>query len=133
MFSGIGALPEPATESHVVNRGAPVAPCRRKAQMWQGGSWSHSDFTHKTGLQKPDTRVWTCRAGCACEAWAGARRESTRDVCVRGWNPEMLVVDDRPDFFAEQGAPVFAPAFALWTSAHTREPHQPEGTASFAL
>jgi hypothetical protein len=28
MFSGIGALPEPATESHVVNRGTPVAPCR---------------------------------------------------------------------------------------------------------
>jgi hypothetical protein len=25
MFSGIGALPEPATESHVVNRGTPVA------------------------------------------------------------------------------------------------------------
>ena len=32
MFPGIGALPEPATESHVVNRGTPVAPCRLKAQ-----------------------------------------------------------------------------------------------------
>jgi hypothetical protein len=32
MFSGIGALPEPATESHVVNRGTLVAPCRLKAQ-----------------------------------------------------------------------------------------------------
>ena len=32
MFSGIGALPKPATESHVVNRGTPVAPCRLKAQ-----------------------------------------------------------------------------------------------------
>jgi hypothetical protein len=32
MFSGIGALPKPATESHVVNRGTPVAPCRPKAQ-----------------------------------------------------------------------------------------------------
>ena len=32
MFSGIGALPEPATGSHVVNRGTPVAPCRLKAQ-----------------------------------------------------------------------------------------------------
>ncbi len=32
MFPGIGALPEPATESHVVNRGNPVAPCRLKAQ-----------------------------------------------------------------------------------------------------
>ena len=31
MFSGIGALPKPATESHVVSRGNPVAPCRRKA------------------------------------------------------------------------------------------------------
>jgi hypothetical protein len=30
MFPGIGALPEPATESHVVNRGTPVAPCRLK-------------------------------------------------------------------------------------------------------
>ena len=27
MFPGIGALPKPATESHVVNRGTPVAPC----------------------------------------------------------------------------------------------------------
>jgi hypothetical protein len=26
MFPGFGALPEPATESHVVNRGIPVAP-----------------------------------------------------------------------------------------------------------
>ena len=26
MFPGIGALPEPATESHVVNRGNPVGP-----------------------------------------------------------------------------------------------------------
>ena len=32
MFSGIGALPKPATESHVVNRGTPVARCRLKAQ-----------------------------------------------------------------------------------------------------
>ena len=32
MFSGIGALPEPATGSHVVNRGTPLAPCRLKAQ-----------------------------------------------------------------------------------------------------
>ena len=32
MFPGIGALPEPATESHVVNRGTLVAPCRLKAQ-----------------------------------------------------------------------------------------------------
>jgi hypothetical protein len=32
MFSGIGALPKPATESHVVDRGTPVAPCRPKAQ-----------------------------------------------------------------------------------------------------
>jgi len=32
MFSGIGALPKPAIESHVVNRGIPVAPCRLKAQ-----------------------------------------------------------------------------------------------------
>jgi len=32
MFPGIGTLPEPATESHVVNRGTPVAPCRLKAQ-----------------------------------------------------------------------------------------------------
>jgi hypothetical protein len=32
MFSGIGALPEPATGSHVVNRGTPVAPCRLQAQ-----------------------------------------------------------------------------------------------------
>ena len=32
MFSGIGALPEPATGSHVANRGTPVAPCRLKAQ-----------------------------------------------------------------------------------------------------
>jgi hypothetical protein len=32
MFPGIGVLPEPATESHVVNRGNPVAPCRLKAQ-----------------------------------------------------------------------------------------------------
>jgi len=32
MFSGVGALPKPATESHVVNRGTPVAPCRLKAQ-----------------------------------------------------------------------------------------------------
>ena len=32
MFPGIGALPESATESHVVNRGTPVAPCRLKAQ-----------------------------------------------------------------------------------------------------
>ena len=32
MFPGIGALPEPATESHVVNRGTPVAPCRLKTQ-----------------------------------------------------------------------------------------------------
>jgi hypothetical protein len=32
MFSGIGALPEPATESHVVNWGTLVAPCRLKAQ-----------------------------------------------------------------------------------------------------
>ena len=32
MFSGIGALPKPATESHVVSRGNPVAPCRPKAQ-----------------------------------------------------------------------------------------------------
>ncbi len=31
-FPGIGALPEPATESHVVNRGTLVAPCRLKAQ-----------------------------------------------------------------------------------------------------
>ena len=30
MFSGIGALPKPAIESHVVNRGIPVAPCRLK-------------------------------------------------------------------------------------------------------
>ena len=30
MFPGIGALPEPATESHVVNRGTPVGPCRLK-------------------------------------------------------------------------------------------------------
>ena len=28
MFPGIGALPRPAIESHVVNRGTPVAPCR---------------------------------------------------------------------------------------------------------
>ena len=32
MFSGIGALPKPATESHVVSKGNPVAPCRLKAQ-----------------------------------------------------------------------------------------------------
>jgi len=32
MFSGIGALPEPATGSHVVNRETPVAPRRLKAQ-----------------------------------------------------------------------------------------------------
>jgi hypothetical protein len=32
MFPGIGALPEPATGSHVVNKGTPVAPCRLKAQ-----------------------------------------------------------------------------------------------------
>ncbi len=32
MFSGIGALPKPATESHVVSRGNPVAPRRLKAQ-----------------------------------------------------------------------------------------------------
>ena len=33
MFSGIGALPKPATESHVVSsRGTPVAPRRPKAQ-----------------------------------------------------------------------------------------------------
>jgi hypothetical protein len=32
MFSGIGALPKPATESHVVSRGDPVAPRRPKAQ-----------------------------------------------------------------------------------------------------
>ena len=32
MFSGIGALPKPAVESHIVNRGTPVAPCRLKAQ-----------------------------------------------------------------------------------------------------
>ena len=35
MFSGIGALPKPAIESHVVNfydRGIPVAPCRLQAQ-----------------------------------------------------------------------------------------------------
>jgi hypothetical protein len=85
--------------------------------LWQGGSWSHSDFTHKTGFAEAryksvyDHSLDVSRAGCACEAWAGARRESTTDVCVRGWNPEMLVVDDRPDFFA--GASVFAPAFAL--------------------
>ena len=30
--SGIGALPKSAIESHVVNRGIPVAPCRLKAQ-----------------------------------------------------------------------------------------------------
>jgi hypothetical protein len=28
MFPGIGALPKPATETHVVNRGTPVAPFR---------------------------------------------------------------------------------------------------------
>jgi hypothetical protein len=32
MFPGIGALPEPPTESHVVNRGTPVAPCLVKTQ-----------------------------------------------------------------------------------------------------
>jgi hypothetical protein len=32
MFPGIGALPEPATESHVVNKGTLVPPCRLKAQ-----------------------------------------------------------------------------------------------------
>ncbi len=32
MFSGIGALPKPATESHVVSRENPVAPRRLKAQ-----------------------------------------------------------------------------------------------------
>ena len=32
MFSGIGALPKPATGSHVVSRGNPVAPCRLKDQ-----------------------------------------------------------------------------------------------------
>ena len=32
MFSGIGALPKPATGPHVVSRGNPVAPCRLKAQ-----------------------------------------------------------------------------------------------------
>ena len=32
MFPGIGALPEPATESHVVNRETLVAPCRLKTQ-----------------------------------------------------------------------------------------------------
>ena len=30
MFPGIGALPEHATESHVVNRGTLLAPCRLK-------------------------------------------------------------------------------------------------------
>jgi hypothetical protein len=30
MFSGIWALPETATGSHVVNRGTPVVPCRLK-------------------------------------------------------------------------------------------------------
>jgi len=43
MFPGIGALPEPATGSHVVNRGTPVAPCRLKAQRERVTWWRARD------------------------------------------------------------------------------------------
>jgi hypothetical protein len=36
---GIGALSEPATESHVVNRGTPVAPCWLKTQRERSPAW----------------------------------------------------------------------------------------------
>ncbi len=39
MFPGIGALPKPATESHVVNRGTLVAPCRLRPREKESPAW----------------------------------------------------------------------------------------------
>jgi len=92
MFSGIGALPEPATGSHVGNRGTPVAPCRLKAQRKRAtrvGSPCSPDFPNiMSCLRSPITTH--CKAAGNSLTAKGRAHTSRYKVLVKRMRPESL-------------------------------------------